>query len=57
MTSENLELRCRAHNAYQAEQDFGRPYCLRETPSEYGMDSVWTELASPHVKVVVSRCR
>lgn len=29
-TAENLQLRCRAHNKYQAEQDFGVPATARE---------------------------
>jgi 5-methylcytosine-specific restriction endonuclease McrA len=37
---ENLELRCRAHNAYEAEQFFG-PLTVKEVPAQY---SVWTEL-------------
>lgn len=41
-TADNLELRCRAHNAYEAEQFFGRRHCeqaplLRET-----RDHFWT---------------
>lgn len=34
-TTENLELRCRAHNAYEAEQYFG-PIPIRETPASWG---------------------
>ena len=43
-TSSNIELRCRAHNAYEAEQWFGPPRepLLREQRSEYSID-----LASP----------
>ena len=37
---ENLQLRCRAHNAYEAEQFFG-PLMVREVPAQY---SVRTEL-------------
>jgi hypothetical protein len=34
---ENIELRCRAHNQYEADQTFGPPeFLLRETPSQYG---------------------
>lgn len=43
--TENLELRCRAHNAYEAEQEFrstSQPFCLRETSPAYGIDRVWT---------------
>ena len=47
-TSQNLELRCRAHNVYEAEQQFGRaqPWLVRETPASYGIrpgNSVRTE--------------
>jgi 5-methylcytosine-specific restriction endonuclease McrA len=34
-TTENLELRCRAHNAYEAEQYFG-PLLIRETRASWG---------------------
>jgi hypothetical protein len=40
-TSENLELRCRAHNVYEAEQHIVRlaqPCLLRETPQGTGWD-------------------
>jgi 5-methylcytosine-specific restriction endonuclease McrA len=42
-TVENIQLRCRAHNAYQAEQDFGPrpPWLVREPQGAY---SVRTEL-------------
>jgi hypothetical protein len=33
-TAENLELRCRAHNSYEAEQHFG-PLLVREAPPAY----------------------
>jgi 5-methylcytosine-specific restriction endonuclease McrA len=34
---ENIELRCRAHNQYEADQTFGSSeFLLRETPSQYG---------------------
>jgi hypothetical protein len=36
----NIELRCRAHNAYEAERSFGS-LVLRERPTEY--NSVRTE--------------
>jgi hypothetical protein len=31
--AENVELRCRAHNVYEAEQFFGSPLFVRETPA------------------------
>jgi hypothetical protein len=34
-TSENVELRCRAHNAYEAEQYFG-PLLMREARASWG---------------------
>ncbi len=48
-TTENLELRCRAHNVYEAEQQFGRrapPSWARESRADCGIDpdgSVRTE--------------
>lgn len=39
-TTANIELRCRAHNAYEAELSFG-PFVLRERPPQY--NSVRTE--------------
>jgi hypothetical protein len=44
-TVANIELRCRAHNAYEAEQAFGS-FMLREHPAPD--DSVQTELATWH---------
>jgi hypothetical protein len=41
-TTSNIELRCRAHNAYEAERYFGT-FTLRERPSPY--NSVQTESA------------
>ncbi len=40
-TRENLELRCRAHNVYEAEQQFGRaqPWLVRESRASYGTSS------------------
>lgn len=35
-TVENLQLRCRAHNAYEAREHFG-PMLFRERPVEYGL--------------------
>ena len=37
MSVENISLRCRAHNVYEAESIFGRfdPSLVRETPAEY----------------------
>jgi hypothetical protein len=38
LTRENLELRCRSHNAYEAEQEFarlGHPLFARETRADY----------------------
>ena len=48
---DNLELRCRAHNAYEAAQYFGsaQPWLLRETGeacSSESLNSVRTELAA-----------
>ena len=40
-TTANIELRCRAHNAYEAELSFGS-FVLRERPTDY--NSVRTEL-------------
>ena len=37
-TVDNLELRCPAHNAYEAERWFG-PLFVRETPATYGLPS------------------
>ena len=45
LLAENLELRCRAHNAYEAEQWFG-PMFVRETAArwrELGLDQVHGE--------------
>jgi HNH endonuclease len=46
-TSQNIQLRCRAHNAYEAELFFGveDPPTVRETRADYCVreDSVWTE--------------
>jgi hypothetical protein len=42
-TTANIELRCRAHNAYEAELEFGS-FVLRERSPE--CDSVRTELAT-----------
>jgi hypothetical protein len=44
-TASNIELRCRAHNAYEAEQFFGS-FTLREHPALY--NSVQTESATWH---------
>ena len=38
----NIELRCRAHNAYEAEQSFGS-FVLRERPAEYKPGSTRSE--------------
>jgi hypothetical protein len=37
MSVENIALRCRAHNVYEAEGIFGRfdPSLVRETPADY----------------------
>ena len=37
MSVENISLRCRAHNVYEAEGIFGRfdPSLVRETPPDY----------------------
>jgi hypothetical protein len=44
-TVENIELRCRAHNAYEAEQYFGPPLVVRDAhlPFGRGGNSVRTE--------------
>lgn len=41
-SAENIQLRCRCHNAYEAEQDFGRWTAIgvRETGPRYGFDHV-----------------
>jgi 5-methylcytosine-specific restriction endonuclease McrA len=44
-TEENIQLRCRAHNRYEAEQEFGRTM-VRERPIPYSLDSVRTELSA-----------
>jgi hypothetical protein len=43
---ENIELRCRAHNQYEAKLFFDQPLIARECPGvSYGVvNSVWTEL-------------
>jgi HNH endonuclease len=47
---ENLELRCRAHNAYEFERWNGTLFA-RECPGfPYGTDSVWTEFRSLHLR-------
>ena len=45
-TAENIELRCRAHNQYEAKLFFDQPLIARERPGHsYGVvNSVWTEL-------------
>jgi hypothetical protein len=37
MSMDNISLRCRAHNVYEAESIFGKfdPLLVRETPAEY----------------------
>lgn len=42
-TSQNIELRCRAHNVYEAEQEFGRaqPWLVRETEPRCEINA-WT---------------
>jgi hypothetical protein len=42
-TADNIELRCRAHNQYEADLFFGHPLTVRERPGPYDMDSVRTE--------------
>jgi hypothetical protein len=44
--SENLELRCRTHNTYEAEQYFSpaQPWILKEAPALFSASSVRTEL-------------
>jgi hypothetical protein len=36
-TAQNIELRCRAHNQYEADVFFGQPFVLRESPSAYSV--------------------
>lgn len=36
---ENIELRCKAHNGYEAELFFGESFIVRETRSEWGEDT------------------
>jgi hypothetical protein len=45
-TEENIELRCRAHNQYEAEQEFGRTLVVREHLVPYFLSSVRTELSA-----------
>ena len=42
---DNLQLRCRAHNAYEAEEVFG-PMAVRETHTPYSVRTEWTALAA-----------
>jgi hypothetical protein len=44
-TVENIQVRCRRHNAYEAEQYFG-PLFVRESGACYGIDSVQTEFGN-----------
>jgi hypothetical protein len=41
-SEENTELRCRAHNQYEAELFFGDSLIVRESEVCYGVDSVWS---------------
>jgi hypothetical protein len=45
-TVDNVELRCRAHNQYEADLFFG-PLIARERPLVFGADPVWTESRGP----------
>ena len=45
-TTENIELRCRAHNQYEADPFFARPPLVRERPPCFRADSVRTEFAT-----------
>jgi len=48
-TAENIELRCRAHNQYEADQFFGRPEAARECSPMYApLNSVRTESSVRH---------
>jgi 5-methylcytosine-specific restriction endonuclease McrA len=46
---ENVELRCRAHNAYEAERFFGPQLFVREERPRFATatSSVWTEFSVP----------
>jgi hypothetical protein len=49
-TVENLQLRCRAHNSYEAVQEFGdRALFVKEARPDM-MDSFWTESREPHLE-------
>lgn len=48
-TIANVELRCRAHNQYEADLIFGDPLIARETRSMFQIDSVQTEFARSRV--------
>jgi hypothetical protein len=46
---ENLQLRCRAHNSYEAVKEFGdRALFVKEARPDM-MDSFWTESREPHL--------
>lgn len=40
----NIQLRCRAHNAYEAEEWFGGPLVVCERQPQYGSDSTSARL-------------
>jgi hypothetical protein len=46
-TEENIELRCRAHNQYEADLFFGAALTMRECAPGWDESSVWTELTLP----------
>jgi HNH endonuclease len=54
-TTENLELRCRAHNTYEAEQFFGSSL-LREARPEYSVNSVRPDLVGSAVSAAHALC-
>jgi 5-methylcytosine-specific restriction endonuclease McrA len=49
-TGENLQLRCRAHNAYEATRDFGDRRLRSSTPSGRSCVPTSTRLRSPHAE-------
>jgi hypothetical protein len=52
----NIELRCRAHNQYEAELFFSEPMLARERPAAFhDGNSVWTELATA-IQSAQKRC-
>jgi hypothetical protein len=41
-TIDNIQLRCRAHNQYEADLAFGRTFVLRELPLRYGCSRIFS---------------